>query len=31
MTEVLMEMKEDGTIAKISTEWFGSDITTLGK
>ncbi|MBQ7003570.1 MAG: amino acid ABC transporter substrate-binding protein [Oscillospiraceae bacterium] len=31
VTEVLMEMKEDGTIAKISTEWFGSDITTLGK
>lgn len=27
--EVLREMKADGTLAKISTDWFGSDITTL--
>ena len=25
----LKEMKEDGTLAKISTEWFGNDITTV--
>ncbi|MDF2544316.1 MAG: hypothetical protein K0S47_4034 [Herbinix sp.] len=25
----LKELKEDGTIAKISTEWFGSDITII--
>lgn len=28
---VLEEMANDGTIAKISTKWFGSDITTFGK
>ncbi len=27
----LEDMKADGTLAKISTEWFGSDITILGK
>lgn len=27
--KVLKEMKKDGTMEKISTEWFGSDITTL--
>ncbi len=27
--EMLYEMKHDGTIAEISTKWFGSDITTL--
>lgn len=27
--EVLHEMKADGTIAEISTKWFGSDITTI--
>lgn len=29
--QVLQEMAEDGTIAEISTEWFGSDITTFAK
>ena len=29
--KVLEEMAADGTLAKISTEWFGSDITILGK
>ncbi len=27
----LLAMKADGTLAKISTEWFGSDITVVGK
>ncbi len=27
--EILVEMKKDGTLAKISTEWFGSDITVV--
>lgn len=27
--EVLGEMKSDGTLAEISTKWFGNDITTL--
>lgn len=27
----LEEMSQDGTMAKISTEWFGKDITTIGK
>lgn len=27
----LMEMVEDGTFAKISEEWFGYDVCTLGK
>lgn len=29
--KVLEEMAEDGTLAKISNEWFGKDITTIGK
>ena len=29
--EILLEMAADGTIAKISTEWFGADISTIGK
>jgi polar amino acid transport system substrate-binding protein len=29
--KVLKEMTEDKTMEKISTEWFGSDITTFGK
>lgn len=29
--KALMEMVADGTVAKISTKWFGSDITTIGK
>jgi polar amino acid transport system substrate-binding protein len=27
----LLAMKADGTLAKISTVWFGSDITVVGK
>ena len=27
----LREMAKDGTLAKISTKWFGSDVTTVGK
>ena len=27
--KALSELKADGTIAKISTQWFGSDITTI--
>jgi len=27
--KILGEMKADGTLGKISTEWFGSDITTV--
>jgi len=27
----LEEMAKDGTLAKISNEWFGKDITTIGK
>jgi polar amino acid transport system substrate-binding protein len=29
--QVLEDMAADGTMAEISTEWFGSDITILGK
>lgn len=29
--KTLEEMAEDGTMAKISEEWFGKDITTIGK
>lgn len=29
--EVLEQMAQDGTLAEISTEWFGEDITTIGK
>lgn len=29
--KTLEEMVEDGTMAKISKKWFGSDITTIGK
>lgn len=29
--EELKEMTEDGTMATISTEWFGSDVTSFGK
>lgn len=28
---VLEEMAKDGTMAKISNEWFGKDVTTIGK
>ncbi|MBQ8786072.1 MAG: amino acid ABC transporter substrate-binding protein [Oscillospiraceae bacterium] len=27
--KILSEMKADGTVAAISTEWFGSDVTTI--
>ncbi len=27
----LEEMAEDGTLAEVSTKWFGEDITTIGK
>lgn len=27
--EIIKEMKKDGTLAEISTKWFGSDITTI--
>ena len=29
--KTLEEMAKDGSLAKISTKWFGSDITTIGK
>ena len=29
--KTLLEMQADGTVAKISTKWFGSDISTIGK
>ncbi len=31
VTKTLKAMVADGTLAKISTEWFGSDVTTIGK
>ena len=27
--EILLQMKDDGTLAEISTKWFGKDITEL--
>ena len=29
--QLLNDMAADGTMAKISSEWFGSDITVVGK
>ena len=29
--KTLLEMAKDGTIAKISTQWFGKDISVIGK
>lgn len=29
IVDTLKEMKEDGTLAEISTKWFGGDITTI--
>ena len=29
--KTLEEMAKDGSLAKISQKWFGSDITTIGK
>ncbi|MDR2530243.1 MAG: transporter substrate-binding domain-containing protein [Oscillospiraceae bacterium] len=29
VNETLVELKNDGTLAKISTDWFGKDITTI--
>lgn len=31
VNDALIELAKDGTLAQISTEWFGSDITTIGK
>ena len=31
VNELLLEMAEDGTLAEISTKWFGSDISVVGK
>ncbi len=31
VTKTLKEMAADGTLAEISTTWFGSDVTTIGK
>lgn len=31
VNEELKKMAGDGTLAKISEEWFGSDVTTIGK
>ena len=29
--EILMEMVKDGTVARISTKWFGKDVSLIGK
>lgn len=29
--DTLLDMREDGTLEEISVEWFGEDITTIGK
>lgn len=29
--DILLEMREDGTLEEISVQWFGEDITTIGK
>ena len=29
--DTLKEMKKDGTLAKISKEWFGEDLTIIGE
>lgn len=31
INEILKEMKKDGSIAEISTKWFGKDITIVGE
>ncbi len=31
VNDTLKVLAADGTLAKISTEWFGSDVTTIGK
>lgn len=31
VNDTLYEMADDGTLARISTKWFGEDITTIGK
>lgn len=31
VNDTLYEMADDGTLAEISTKWFGEDITTIGK
>jgi len=29
--EILLEMEKDGTVAAISTKWFGKDVSVIGK
>jgi polar amino acid transport system substrate-binding protein len=29
--EALLDMAQDGTLAEISTKWFGSDVALIGK
>ena len=29
VNEILLEMKKDGSLAEISTRWFGKDITIV--
>ncbi len=31
VTSIMIDMAEDGTMAEISTKWFGADISTIGK
>ena len=31
VNQILLEMREDGTLETISTKWFGSDIVLIGK
>ena len=31
VTKAMKDMAADGTMAKIATEWFGADITVIGK
>ncbi|MCR5761528.1 MAG: amino acid ABC transporter substrate-binding protein [Sphaerochaetaceae bacterium] len=31
VTSLMKDMAKDGTMAEISTKWFGADITTIGK
>ena len=31
VNQALSELAADGTLAEISTKWFGSDITLIGK
>ncbi len=31
VNEILLAMREDGTLAKISSDWFGKDISIIGE